>query len=997
MQTRRTHFVIAQVAIAQQLRSISHWVLFPLLLSIAAICPVLAQTSADGTIHGHITDASGAAVPNVHIVARSPAVGGTFKAVTDAEGNYRLTDLPEGGDYTVEAETQGFEKYERVGLIVRAGLNVTVDIGLKVGSETQSIEVAGEAPLIDTQSAEQAVNLSGELLRNIPVTGRHDWSDSLQVTPGITSASSDAYGGQTYFLRGSENENHAVLMDGMDIGSFQQNWPSNSISIANESLGDIQIKTGANDASSPAAMGMVINLASPPGSDRWHGSLVWLFGPASLNANNVPNGNAAASASEQPDFSLGGPIKKQKAWFFVSGRYIHRNDGISQTAAQDAYIKQLDPAFSTFPNQSRGFVFLANSSVQLSDKHRLTGLVQYDSRKQDGNFQWYTANIAHSQYGGGAYGLRLISQWTPRINTRFLVSYNNKGSNSTVGQIGGVGALPEEDIYTTYVASAGTLVGQGSSLATLNNLNSVTTSPAQKPTISGDLTYYIPKAWGTHELETGFYLEPHELNKTTTYYANGGGIIQEDAALKVATDPSQGYFVFHTQSVNGVTSNLSSYVGANDYAWYIQDRWHPIARLSITAGLRPDWVSARDAQFKVTTEHAWNWAPRVGGAFVLTKNQKNVVRASWTKLTDITNASYLGTAATSTVTTTNTYYNPNGTQYGQIVTPGSTSSFLGKTFDPGRHQGFVREWLVGYRTQLPGEVLVDVSYIDREYRDRPAEIDTNQIYTTTSTGTVWSGLVNPALTNTYYITNNRYNWFVYQGYEITVSKQTKKVQLFGTYTYSPDHLGGTFQPNDPTAILEPTKFANNAGLGTVRGYDINDYTGDTRNRMWQRNQSRTGVTYKAPWSMRVSTTLTAQSGTPGGPVITTLTALGTPYAGQYGPSTISYLNGAIVPNGTAGSRVVSNPLATTYRFKYADRGTGQIWCPWLVQWNGLVGREFRITERQTVEADLNVYNITNNGAAQQFINGNNSSSSTFGTLQNVQQPRSAQISVRYHF
>ena len=105
-----------------------------------------------------------------------------------------------------------------------------------------------------------------------------------------------------------------------------------------------------------------------------------------------------------------------------------------------------------------------------------------------------------------------------------------------------------------------------------------------------------------------------------------------------------------------------------------------------------------------------------------------------------------------------------------------------------------------------------------------------------------------------------------------------------------------------------------------------------------------------------------------------------------GPATLS-ING----------RTVSNPLATTYRFKYADRGTGQIWTPWLIQWNTLAGREFRITDRQTIEADLNIYNITNNGAAQQFVNGNNASSSTFGSLQNVQLPRSAQISLRYHF
>ena len=949
--------------------------------------PALGQTTADGTIHGQVTDAGGSALPNVNIVAHSTTVGGTFKALSDPEGNYRLTELPPGTDYTVEAEISGFEKFQRSGLIVRAGLNVTVDVQLKIGSADQTVQVSGEVPLIDTQSAEQAINLSGELLRSVPITGRHDWSDSLQITPGIISASSDAEGGQTYFLRGSENENHATLLDGIDIGSFEQNWPSNTISIANESLGDIQIKTGANDASSPAAMGMVINLASPVGADRYHGSFYYLIGPASFNGNNVANGNAAASASEQPDFSVGGPIKRQRAWFFFSGRYIHRDDGISQTAEQTDYLKQIDPVFNPFSNESRGFVFLGNSSMQLGTRHRLMGIAQYDSRKQDANYQWYTQDIAKNQYGGGAYGLRLISAWTPRLSTRFLISYNNKGANSSLGAIGGVGNKPEEDIYLTSAQSAGTIEGQGASLATLNNLSYVTVNPAQKESLTGDVAYYIPKAAGTHELAAGFYLQPHELSKVTTYYANGGGIVQEDAALNNPSDPTKGYTVFHTQSVNGTRSFLSSYIGANDYAWYVQDRWHPISRLSITAGLRPDWILGRDAQFKVTTQHSWNWAPRVGGAYVLTSNQRNVVRASWTKITDITNASYLGTAATSTVTTTDTYYNPDGSIFGTpITTPGSTSSFLGKSFDPHRHQGYVREWLVGYRAQLKGEVTVDVSYIDREYRDRPTEYDTNQIYTTTGGQTVWGGIRNPALNNTYFVTNDRWNWFVYQGIEITVSKQTNALQLFSTYTYSPDHLAGTFQPNDPTAIVEPTKFANNAGIGSVRGYVTNDWSGDTRNRMWQRNQSRTGVTWNGPWKTRLSTVFTAQSGTPGGPVITTLTALGTPYSGQFGPATLK-IDG----------RTVSNPLATTYRFKYANRGIGQIWCPWLLQWNALAGRTFQITDRQTVEANLNVYNVTNNGAGQQFVNGNNAASATFGELQNVQLPRSAQIGLRYRF
>jgi hypothetical protein len=292
----------------------TYWKIFiastAIALFVLSVSPVTAQTSADGSIIGHITDSTGAAIDGAQVVARSAFVGGTFRAVSDAAGNYRLTELPPAADYTVDAQRTGFESFVRADLIVRAGLTVTVDIPLKIGSQSQTVKVSGDAPLIDTQSAEQAVNLSGGLLRNVPITGRHDWSDSLQVTPGIISASSDAEGGQTYFLRGSENENMATLLDGMDIGSFEQNWPSNTISISNESLGDLQIKTGANDASSPAAMGMVINLASPVGSDQYHGSFLYLIGPASLNANNVRGGNAAASASQQPDFSVGGPIRK---------------------------------------------------------------------------------------------------------------------------------------------------------------------------------------------------------------------------------------------------------------------------------------------------------------------------------------------------------------------------------------------------------------------------------------------------------------------------------------------------------------------------------------------------------------------------------------------------------------------------------------------------------------------------------------------------------------
>jgi len=203
-----------------------------------------AQTTAAGTIRGRVLDATGSIIDGAIVSAHSPHVGGTFSAVTDKEGDYRIIDLPPADDYAVVAEKPGFSKLEQLGVVVRAGSNTTADLTLALGAVNQMVEVSGNAVLIDQVSSEQAVDISGQLLRDIPLTGRREWSDVLQLTPGVISASSDAYGGQTYFVRGSENENMATLLDGADIGSFLQNWPSNYISISTESLGDVQIKQG---------------------------------------------------------------------------------------------------------------------------------------------------------------------------------------------------------------------------------------------------------------------------------------------------------------------------------------------------------------------------------------------------------------------------------------------------------------------------------------------------------------------------------------------------------------------------------------------------------------------------------------------------------------------------------------------------------------------------------------------------------------------------------
>ena len=203
----------------------------PLITSFATLVllwtgSALAQTTAGGSIRGRVSDASGGAVGAAAVTLQSPNAAGIVTALSDSEGNYRLLEVPAASDYTITVEKIGFTRFERKGLTMRAGLNITLDISLQVGNLNQTVDVtAADTPLLDTVSAEQSVDISGELVRSLPLTGRREWSDTLQLTPGILSASTDAYGGQVYFVRGTENENHATLLDGADIGSFQQNWP----------------------------------------------------------------------------------------------------------------------------------------------------------------------------------------------------------------------------------------------------------------------------------------------------------------------------------------------------------------------------------------------------------------------------------------------------------------------------------------------------------------------------------------------------------------------------------------------------------------------------------------------------------------------------------------------------------------------------------------------------------------------------------------------------
>jgi hypothetical protein len=278
--------------------------------------------------------------------------------------------------------------------------------------------------------------------------------------------------------------------------------------------------------------------------------------------------------------------------------------------------------------------------------------------------------------------------------------------------------------------------------------------------------------------------------------------------------------------------------------------------------------------------------------------------------------------------------------------------------------------------------------VNRNYKDRPALVETNGIYD----GGVFAGVIDESQNLIYRVTNNEWNWFVYNGFEITVAKRTAKMQLLGSYTRNFQHLDGTWQPNDPASFIQPGAFANNRGLGTIRGNETNSLSGtsDTRSPSWQKHTLRIGGAYFLPWGFVASGNYTLLSGPYTGPVVERIAAADP----QFGPSTVRLSNG----------RTIANPLATTIRFVGPTRGDGQLAADALSIINLRVGRDFRIGGRR-LELAFDLLNALNGDTFQQFKSGGNQTySANYGIAadgsmqgQSRQFARSGQLSVRYAF
>ena len=374
-----------------------------------------------GSILVRIQDDQGAAVPGATITISSAAlVAGQTTGVSDA-GAYRFPSLPPGV-YIVKVELQGFQTVTRENVNVLVGQTTPIDLTMKVATLAETVTVTGTSPVIDTTSANVAVNLSEQLLQGTP-GGRDIWAlveykvPSLLITrPDVGGTSGGLQG--TYNARGTNSTQNSQYLNGVNVGD-----PA-AIGAAGyyydfDAFEDIQVSTGAHDITVPTS-GVFLNMVTKSGGDRWsgRGTFTWL-GDATQGQNIDdellfngfrPETNAVDFVSDI-NVSGGGPLIKNKLRVFGSVRdwRVHVN---------------VPAAFSTLVLDKTDITsYLINADYQINDKNRLKGFYSKQWYKKPHRFLTAPTTVLVEESTSNEDDVFDVYQvlWNSVVTSRFFV------------------------------------------------------------------------------------------------------------------------------------------------------------------------------------------------------------------------------------------------------------------------------------------------------------------------------------------------------------------------------------------------------------------------------------------------------------------------------------------------------------------------------------------------------------------------------------------------
>jgi hypothetical protein len=330
------------------------------LVLIGGAVEALAQTTA--SIYGTVTDASGAVVPAAKIEAKNTLTNEIRATVAGTAGNYSLPELPLG-PYQLRIECQGFKSELRNGIELSLNQNAMVNVQLTIGAMSEQVTVTDTAPQLEATTSEMGNVVDHKRVVDLPLNGRNALS-LVNLVPGagaLTTSNSQGFTTNSSSINGQRPEDSNWLLDGGDNTSPLRNYGNN---VPNpDAVEEFRVITSNYDAQYGRSVGGVINVVTKSGSNEFHGSLFEYLRNRSLNARNFFQAATTPLVQNQYGGSVGGPVIKNRTFFFFSPQLYSQRTAAFQNSALVPTAAQRNGDFSlaqTIKDPSTGQPFPNN-------------------------------------------------------------------------------------------------------------------------------------------------------------------------------------------------------------------------------------------------------------------------------------------------------------------------------------------------------------------------------------------------------------------------------------------------------------------------------------------------------------------------------------------------------------------------------------------------------------------------------------------------------------
>ena len=275
--------------------------------------------STGGRVLGRVLDPTGAVIPDVTLTLSNDASGMTLTSQSSKEGDYIFPSVAVG-TYHLQAQGAGFQDFAANGILVNLNATVTYDVKLVVGANTQAVEVTAEAPLVDTTTTQLGAVINERAVQTLPLNSR-DTYQLLQLQPGVQGVGgSDLFYGSdkagAVSVNGGRGRSNNFSVNGGDGNDLFVNSPG--IEPSPDAVEEFRVITNTFDAEYGRNSGAVINVVTKSGTNKYHGSIYDYVRNKAFDAKGYFNLTTPDDTQNQFGATIGGPIKKDKTFFFLS-------------------------------------------------------------------------------------------------------------------------------------------------------------------------------------------------------------------------------------------------------------------------------------------------------------------------------------------------------------------------------------------------------------------------------------------------------------------------------------------------------------------------------------------------------------------------------------------------------------------------------------------------------------------------------------------------------